>query len=169
MSKTSRLVASSAFIALGVMLPMIFHFVGASGSIFLPMHIPVLIAGLFLGPYAGFMVGILSPLLSSFFTGMPPFMPILPIMLIELGIYGASSGYLYRCKGCSLLVSLLCSMILGRIAAICIVYVMVSFLHINLQLSAYLIGAVITGLPGVCIQLILIPFLVKRLQFVLSK
>ena len=61
MTRTGKMVASSVFIAFGVTLPIAFHFFGGIGSVFLPMHIPVLIAGLFLGRNAGLAVGFLTP------------------------------------------------------------------------------------------------------------
>ncbi len=169
MNQTGRLIGSSAFIALGIIFPMVFHSFGASGSIFLPMHFPVLIAGLFLGPYSGFMVGVFAPILSSFLTGMPPVMPVLPVMIVELSIYGVVSGYVYRSKSCNLLVALLCSMLAGRLAAIIIVYTMATMLHINLNPIAYVTTGVVTGLPGIIIQFITVPLLVKRLQSAFTK
>ena len=51
-SITKKLVSCALCIALGVLLPMAFHVIPNAGSIFLPMHIPVLICGLFCGwPY----------------------------------------------------------------------------------------------------------------------
>jgi len=80
------------FISLGVLLPIAFHAVGAMGSVFLPMHIPVLMAGLLMGPVIGAGVGALTPVCSSLLTGMPPLMPTLPIMIPELIAYGAVAG-----------------------------------------------------------------------------
>ena len=45
-SSTRRLVMAALCVALGVVLPMAFHSVPRGGSIFLPMHIPVLLCGL---------------------------------------------------------------------------------------------------------------------------
>lgn len=45
MSKTYKLVASAVLVAFGVLLPLVFHLAGTAGQIFLPMHIPVLLAG----------------------------------------------------------------------------------------------------------------------------
>lgn len=96
MTCVGKMGASAVFVAFGMILPVMFHFVGAIGSIFLPMHIPVLMAGLFLGPVSGLTVGVMTPMLSSLLTGMPPLMPVLPLMPLELAVYGALSGYLYR-------------------------------------------------------------------------
>ena len=51
--KSKKIVLSGLFIALGVVVPMIFHTVNLAGPIFLPMHIPVLLAGFLLGPVYG--------------------------------------------------------------------------------------------------------------------
>lgn len=164
MRQTGKLVASSVFVAFGFILPIAFHFFGALGSVFLPMHIPVLVAGLFLGGYAGLVVGVLSPILSSFLTGMPPTMPILPIMAVELAVYGSVSGYLFKSRRRGLLVSLLSAMIAGRFAAILTVYGLVGMVGITIKPIAYITGAIVTGLPGIAVQLIVVPILVNRLQ-----
>lgn len=71
MNHTSKLTIGGACVALGVVLPIAFHSVPNGGSIFLPMHIPVLLCGLICGPLYGVTCGILAPLISSFCTGMP--------------------------------------------------------------------------------------------------
>jgi riboflavin transporter FmnP len=169
LNKTGKLVACSVFIAFGVLLPIAFHLVGALGPVFLPMHIPVLIAGLFLGGYAGFTVGVIAPILSSLLTGMPPVMPMLPAMAVELAAYGAVGGYLYQSRRWNLLGSLIGAMVIGRFAAAIAVYCMVEMLNISLKPSVYIAGSMITGFPGMVIQLVLVPLLVKRLQIVFKE
>lgn len=90
-STTKKLVSSALCIAIGVLLPMAFHVIPNGGSVFLPMHIPVLICGLFCGAPYGLACGIITPFLSSMTTGMPPAM-ILPQMMIELAVYGLVTG-----------------------------------------------------------------------------
>ncbi len=169
MTDTYKLVATAVLITFGLVLPVAFHLIGAMGSVFLPMHIPVLIAGLFLGTKAGFFTGIFTPIISSFMTGMPPMIPTLPVMMAELGVYGLAGGYLYHRKKLPLIISLLSAMVLGRMAAVAIVYVLVLSIGIKLQPMIYLTGAVITGLPGIIIQLIFIPLIVKRLHSVFQR
>lgn len=81
-SSTRRLVMAALCVALGVVLPMAFHSVPRGGSIFLPMHIPVLLCGLACGWPYGLACGVLAPLCSSLITGMPP-AAYLPSMLCE--------------------------------------------------------------------------------------
>lgn len=169
MTNTYKLVASAALIAFGVLLPIVFHLFGVMGIVFLPMHIPVLIAGLFLGPKAGFLTGLLTPILSSLTTGMPPIMPMLPPMAVELSVYGLAGGYLYHQRKLPLMLALIGAMALGRIAAVILVYVLVLAIGIKLHPVMYLKGAVLTGFPGIIIQLIFIPLIVKRLHAVFYK
>lgn len=169
MTDTYKLVTSAVLIAFGVLLPMVFHLFGVMGIVFLPMHIPVLIAGLFLGSKAGFLTGLLTPILSSFTTGMPPIMPMLPAMAAELSVYGLAGGYLHHRKRLPLILSLISAMVLGRIAGVAMVHVMVLAFGIRLQPVTYLKGAVLTGFPGIIIQLILIPLIVNRLHAVFHK
>ncbi len=167
--RTGKIVASSLFIALGVVLPVVFHFFGALGPVFLPMHIPVLIAGLFLGGKAGLAVGALTPVLSSFLTGMPPLLPTLPVMAAELAVYGAAGGYLYRGRCWKLYVSLAAAITAGRLAAAAMVCVIANMLSISVSPVAYVTGAFVTGLPGIVIQLAVVPLLVKRLEITFPK
>ncbi|MBU2700301.1 riboflavin transporter FmnP [Sporomusaceae bacterium BoRhaA] len=164
MTNTMKLVYTALFMALGVVLPITFHFVGAMGAIFLPMHIPVLMAGLLLGGKSGMAVGVIAPALSSFFTGMPPVIPVLPLMVIELALYGVVSGYLYHNRKISLFASLVGAMILGRLGTVAAIFLMVQLVHINIPPLGYLIGGITTGFPGILIQMVLIPLLVKRLE-----
>ncbi|WP_312421276.1 ECF transporter S component [Anaerospora hongkongensis] len=168
MTRVGKMGASAVFVAFGIILPIMFHFVGAIGSIFLPMHIPVLMAGLFLGPVSGFTVGVMAPMLSSLLTGMPPLMPVLPLMTLELAVYGALSGYLYREHRLPLIVALITALIAGRVAALAGVWGLANLLQVKLTLLVYAAGFA-KGLPGIVVQLIVIPFLVKRLESSFSK
>ena len=103
-NQVKKLVMAAMCVALGIVLPMAFHTIQNAGSIFLPMHIPVLICGLLCGWQYGLICGILAPVLSSLFTGMPP-AAILPAMLCELAVYGFDYGDLcvrhsYRKANC---------------------------------------------------------------------
>ena len=70
--KSKKIVLCGLFCAFGVLLPQAFHMFGtAAGMTFLPMHIPVLMAGLIIGPVCGLVTGVVSPVLSCLFTGMP--------------------------------------------------------------------------------------------------
>jgi riboflavin transporter FmnP len=153
---------TSFFITLGVILPIVFHQFALAGRIFLPMHIPVFLAGIFVGPAGGLIVGLACPTLSFLLTGMPPPYAV-PLMSMELSIYGFSIGILIRWIKLPIL-SLLISMILGRLAFGLGLFILGQFLSLPYGPEAFIKVSVISGLPGMAIQLILIPLLVKTLK-----
>lgn len=152
------------FIAIGLILPMAFHVLGP-GTTFLPMHIPVLIAGFSLSLPFALLVGILTPLLSSILTGMPLIFPVLPFMIFELSAYALGASYLYRTLKWNVYVTLITTMILGRIAAMITVWALVNYTTAKLPNPiVFITGAVTVGIPGIVIQLLLIPPIVLLLR-----
>lgn len=155
---------SAVFIAIGLLLPMVFHKIGA-GSKFLPMHIPILMAGLYLGWKNGILIGFITPILSHFITGMPPLMPMLPIMMFELAVYGLMAGLLYKKFKLNIYLSLIISMFVGRIVAGVTMSVLVNFFAFNgPPMLVYIMGTITNGIIGIIIQLIFIPPIVKILE-----
>ena len=112
-TNVKKLVIAALMIALGVLLPMLFHSLGA-GTVFLPMHIPVLLCGLLCGVPYGAACGLIAPFLSSTLTGMPPLYPVAVSMSLELCAYGALTGLFYRKFKWNLHASLLAAMLGGR-------------------------------------------------------
>lgn len=166
MTKTKKLIFAALCVALGVVLPLAFHSVANAGGIFLPMHIPVLLCGLICGWPYGVACGVLAPILSSLMTGMPP-AAVLPGMLCELAVYGMSSGILINRVHTgkpvwNIYISLIAAMLLGR-ATYGILNALI-FKAGAYSLKLWLTTAFVTGLPGILIQLALIPVLVYSLQ-----
>ncbi|MPN25768.1 hypothetical protein SDC9_173183 [bioreactor metagenome] len=148
------------------MLPVAFHSVANAGSIFLPMHIPVLLCGLICGWPYGLACGVLAPLLSSLITGMPP-MAFLPSMLCELAVYGFVSGLLMRYFKtgkllADLYISLVGAMLLGRLVLGLLNAVL--FRAGEYSVALWTTSAFVTALPGIVIQLAVIPVLVFALK-----
>src|SRR5690625_750917 len=85
---TRSLVTAGLLLAIGIIIPSIFHTTGIPGTVFLPMHIPVLLGGFLLPLPLAFLLGVLTPMLNSIITGMPPLFPMAIIMVFELGFYG---------------------------------------------------------------------------------
>ncbi|WBW96808.1 ECF transporter S component [Oceanirhabdus sp. W0125-5] len=159
--RTSNLVKASLFLALGLILPFIFHSTGVPGQVFLPMHIPVLLCGFILGPQYGVMVGIVTPLLSSLLTGMPPLFPIGVSMIFELATYGLVGGYLYRNRKINLYISLIISMISGRLISGIMKYILMVGTGKAFVLKGFLIASFVTCIWGIVIQFILIPLILS--------
>ena len=161
---SKEITLTALFITLGITLPMVFHQVALSGRIFSPMHIPVFLAGIFVGPFSGLMVGLVCPLLSFLLTGMPPPYAV-PLMSLELPVYGVSIGLLIRIIKLPLL-SLLLAMIMGRLAFALGLFIFGLFLSLPYGPEAFIKVSVITGLPGIALQLVLVPLLVEAVQLV---
>ena len=164
LSPIKRLTLSALCIALCVVLPMAFHVIPNAGSVMLPMHIPVLLCGLVCGWQYGLLCGLLGPLVSSVLTGMPP-AAVLPGMMVECGMYGCvgglmmeriRTGSLYADLYISLPVAMLAGRILSGIAKALILAPGTSF-------TAWATASFVTALPGISIQLILIPSLIVAL------
>lgn len=160
-NNVKQLVFSAVCVAIGVILPSIFHMVGWSGSIFLPMHIPVLLCGLICGWRYGGLCGLIVPLLCSVFTGMPPLFPIGAAMMFELCAYGVISGLLY--KKFNVYISLIGAMIGGRIINGIATAIFMGMLGNPYGISAFISGAFVTALPGIIIQIVLIPVIIIAL------
>lgn len=170
MNKTKKLTLTAMCLALGVILPQAFHMIPNAGNIFLPMHIPVLICGFICGPFYGLTVGIITPCLSHIIFSMPPAM-ILGQMIVELGVYGLCTGLLNQIitinnELLKYYLVLIISMVVGRITyGICNALL---FKAGNYSLSIWLSAAFIKGLPGIIIQLVLIPTIVKTIKKLLN-
>ncbi len=170
MSKTKKyiweMVIAALCIALGVVLPVAFHSIPNAGSVLLPMHIPVLLCGLLCGPAYGLACGVLTPLLSSLITGMPP-MAVLPSMICELAVYGLVAGLLILLvrtgsQVANVYISLVGAMLIGRV-----VYGAVNALIFRAgeySLEVWLTASFVTALPGIIIQLVLLPLVVLALR-----
>ncbi len=164
---TYTLVLSAFFVALGLVMPFLTGQIPAIGSKLLPMHIPVLLCGFVLGGPAGLVVGFIVPLFRSLLFGMPPMFPTALAMAFELATYGLLTGLLYRLlpkKPIHVLTTLILSMIGGRI-----VWGVVSFVLLRLSGSAFtwkifVAGAFVNALPGIILQIVLIPLIVLALQ-----
>jgi len=155
-----NLVIAGLLLALGLIIPYIFHSSGIAGNIFLPMHIPVLIGGFLLPAQFALLLGVLTPLINSLITGMPNLFPIGIVMAFELATYGALASILYFRLKFPTVIALILSMLAGRIMAGLVVFILAIFFAIPLEPITYVITAITTGIPGIVIQLILIPVLV---------
>jgi hypothetical protein len=161
---TNEVILSGLLLATGIILPMIFHMFSLTGPIALPMHIPVLMGGFLLPPQLALLLGITTPFVSSVMTGMPVFFPMAIIMSVELGTYGLTASLASKKFKLSPVLSLISSMAAGRIAAGLTVAFLAMMFGVNMNPFMFVKGAIITGLPGIIIQLIFIPSLVYAIE-----
>ena len=164
--KLQDMVLSALFLALGFVLPFLTGQIPQVGSMLLPMHIPVLLCGFFCGPFWGLAVGAVCPLFRSLILTMPPMEAAIP-MAFELAAYGLVSGAAYRAfpkKPVFVYISLLAAMVAGRIVWGAVRLIMSAGTENAFPMSAFISGAVTTAIPGMIVQIVLIPILVITLR-----
>lgn len=172
---TIKSLVSLGIIALAVLLPQLVHLVaGQSGGVqWLPMYLPVLIGGCILGWSWGLAVGILSPLTSFLITyaiGNP--MPVatrLPFMVIELAVFATVSGLFSKKisqNGWMAFPAVLLAQVSGRTVFMLLVLI---FQSVTPFTPATIWAQIQTGLLGMVIQAVIVPFIVMGLKFLLNK
>ena len=162
-----QLVLAALFLALALVLPFLTGQIPEVGSMLCPMHIPALLCGFFCGWPWGLAVGLIAPVLRSLLFGMPPMFPMAICMSFELATYGAVAGWLYSKlskKKSSVYVALLTAMVLGRLVWGAARFVCTGLDVSAFGLSAFWAGAVTTAIPGIIVQIVLIPLLVMALE-----
>ena len=161
--KTHSITLSAVFLGLGLVLPLLTAQIKEIGDTLLPMHIPVLLCGFICGPCWGLGVGFVLPFLRSVIFSMPPMYPNAVWMALELGTYGLVSGWLYlRLE--KIYPSLLTAMIAGRIVWGCTKTLLLSIGGRIFTFHAFLLGGLLDAIPGIIIQLILVPIIIKVIQ-----
>ena len=162
-----RLVLSAMFLALALVLPFLTGQIKQLGNALCPMHLPVLLCGFFCGPWSGLAVGFIAPLLRFFLFGMPAPMPTGIAMCFELGTYGLISGLLYKNlpkKRIYVYVSLAAAMIAGRIFWATAIFVLFCIGKTAFNVSIIIYSAFIDAIPGIILQIVLVPVLVMVLK-----
>ena len=166
-NEIKKLTLSAMFLALAFVLPFLTGQIPQIGSMLCPMHIPVLLCGFFCGAPWGLGVGFVAPLLRSFVLGMPPMFPTAVCMAAELAVYGLVSGILYRrlpAKKSNIYVSLILAMILGRVVWGFAMLLCMGIAGGEFGFAAFVAGAVTNAIPGIILQLVIIPVLVMALE-----
>ncbi len=161
--KIYKMVLSAFFLALAYVLPFLTGQIPEIGSMLCPMHIPVLLCGFVCGWPWGLAVGFIAPVFRSLIMGMPPFLPYALAMAFELAAYGAFSGFMHRYlpkRKPFIYFSLLIAMIAGRLVWGAAMFILAGIKGEGFTISAFLAGAITNALPGIIIQIILIPVLV---------
>ena len=165
-----KITTTGMLLALGIILPILFHVFSISGLIFLPMHIPVLICGLLCGWQYGMVIGLILPFAANLISGAPPIYPTAISMAFELMAYGVVIALAFKLfqkimrNEFAYIVSLIIALVGGRI-----VLAIANIILLNLQgntytIEAFISAAFVTAIPGIIIQLIFIPVLMVILD-----
>ena len=166
-SKFVKMVIAALCLALAYVLPFLTGQIPEIGAMLCPMHIPVLLCGFLSGSGWGVVVGLVAPLFRSFTLSMPPLFPTAICMGLELGTYGLVAGFMHRIlprKKTYIYLSLITAMLTGRA-----VWGISTLLCLGLSggqftFSAFIVGAFTNAIPGIILQILLIPFLMFFLE-----
>lgn len=155
------LVLAAMFFALGLTLPFLTGQIKQIGNMLLPMHFPVMLCGLICGPWYGLAVGLTLPVIRSLLFTMPVMYPTALAMSAELATYGLVVGLLFLRTGrkstLSLYRALIGAMVCGRVVWGIVSAALIGVGGSRFTFGAFFAGAVLNALPGILLQLILIP------------
>jgi hypothetical protein len=155
------------FLALGLVMPFLTGQIPSLGNKLLPMHIPVLLCGFVCGGPTGLIVGFILPILRSVLFSMPPMYPMAMSMAFELAVYGFVAGVMYRVlpkKNIYIYIALIISMIAGRIVWGIVSTLIYGLSGVKFTWQLFIAGGFINAIPGIIIQIILIPIIVIAMK-----
>jgi thiamine transporter ThiT len=164
---TQKIVISGAMLAIGLILPFLTAQIPGMGSKILPMHIPVLLTGFLCGWPYGLLVGFIVPIFRSLLFTMPPMFPTAVAMAFELATYGTATGimyYIFPKKNIFIYINLIISMICGRIIWGIVSLFLFGLNGTSFTWKIFVSGALLNALPGIIIQIIIIPIIIISLK-----
>lgn len=160
-----KLSLAAMFLAIGQVLPFITGQIPQIGKMLSPMHFPIFLCGFICGPQYGAITGFICPLLRSVLFGMPVMYPSAIGMAFELMTYGLVAGLLTAKFGKDsygkIYLTLIIAMIAGRIVWGLAQTVLLGLQDQTFTMEAFMAGAFINAVPGIILQLIIIPVLVR--------
>lgn len=162
-----NLILSALCLAIAMYLPFLTGQIQTIGNMLCPMHIPVFLCAYICGWKWAAAVGLVSPFLRYAAFGMPPIMPIGIGMAFEMMTYGIVVGLLYKIlpkKTLNIYVSLIISMIVGRIVWGIARLVIAGVVADAFTWQMFISGALLTAVPGIILHIILIPIIVMALR-----
>ena len=164
-----KLTLTAMFLSLGIVLPMLFGQVPQIGSMLLPMHIPVFLCAFICGWKYSVPMSFILPLLRTVLFSRPKMYPDAISIAFELAVYALVAGIIFGVFSKkdlkAVYVSMLSAMILGRVVRILVQMALLGLKGEIFTLGAVFSSVVITGIPGIILQLIAVPlilFILKR-------
>ncbi len=166
--KLTDILISAMLLGAGLALPFLTGQIEHIGNMLLPMHLPVMLCGLICGPQYGTVIGFVLPVMRSLLFGMPALYPNAVGMCFELAAYGFLAGFLFRRARWQCIKSLyrclIAAMLGGRIVWGIAQCFLLGIGAGGFGLSAFFAGAFFNAVPGIILQLILIPAIMLALD-----
>ena len=172
---TVKGLVSFGLIVLAVLLPQLVHLtLGQAGGVrWLPMYLPVLLAGCLLGVRWGMGVGVLSPVVSFALTSLwgdpMPAAARLPFMMAELCIFAAVSGIFSKQiakNGWMAFPAVLLGAVAGRVFFLLLAVLFQSVAPFTVEI---VLSQIETGLSGLVLQAAMVPLLVMGLRALIQR
>ncbi len=169
----NKISLSAVFLALGFVLPFLTGQIPQIGSMLLPMHIPVFLCAFICGWQYALPVAFLLPLLRTMIFGVPNLYPESISIAFEMSAYAFVCGFSFaqtKNKNTSAIYGcLLISMAVGRIVRAFVQLVLLGISKTPFTFGAFFTGVIIKGIPGIILQLILVPSIIVLFQKLLKK
>ena len=162
-----HMILAAMLLVLALVLPIVTGNIPQIGNMLCPMHIPVILCGFFCGPWFGLVIGAAAPILRFLTFGAPILMPSGIAMSVELAAYGCLSGLFYRIfpkKKAFIYLSLGLAMLSGRFLWGAVRAILYGLGKSEFGFSAFIAGAFTNAIPGILLQILLIPILVMTLR-----
>ena len=166
-NKFLKMILAGLFFSLSYVMPFLTGQIPEIGSMICPMHIPVLLCGFICGWPWGLAVGAIAPVFRSLTLGMPPLFPSAVCMAVELAAYGTVAALMHQIlprKKPFIYCSLISAMIVGRILWGASMLLCVGISGGAFTFAAFIAGAITNAIPGIIIQIALVPIIVMLLD-----
>lgn len=164
--KIKNITVAGVCLALALLLPFVTGHIPSVGTMLCPMHIPVLLCAFFVSwPWAA-AVGFVAPILRFMLFSMPP-MPFGIAMAFELATYGLTASVLNRIlpkTKSSIYIALVGAMIAGRVVWGGARLIIAGVTSNPFTWQMFIGGALLEAIPGIVIQMILIPIIVMAVK-----
>ena len=168
-----KLVLAALFLALGMVLPLLTAQIKEIGDTLLPMHLPVMLCAFICGLKYGVSVGFILPFFRSAVFGMPPLYPNAVWMALELATYGLVIGLMclskHKNKPVWTYLSLITAQLSGRIVWGISKAILLGTQNKAFTFGMFWVGGFADALPGIILQIVLIPLIIIVLNKILKK
>ncbi len=162
-----KLTGTALLLAIGYLLPFLTGQIPEIGNLLLPMHLPVLLSGALFGGLWGGALGFALPLTRSLIFAKPVIYPTAVAMSVELMTYGIVIGLCFSLikprRFVGYYLPLLSSMLSGRIVWGAVMALLLGVFGDGFGFAAFLSGAFLEAIPGIILQLLLVPTLISVL------
>lgn len=164
---TIKFAITAICITIALVLPLFTAQVRELGNALCLIHIPIILCGFICSWQYGLIAGLATPFIRFAIFGMPQLIPNGISMALEMGIYGCICGLCYKLfpkKIGYIYLSLIISMISGRIVWGIARYIFAGVQGTKFPIELFISSGFIVAIPGIIIQLVAIPIIVFALR-----